>query len=473
MTPKKTLLAVSLAALFAGCGDGSTGGSDPEGSSSESSGANTMTDPRDGKTYATVVIGDQIWMAENLDYDYEADGGSYGSFCYNDSSAYCEKYGRLYSWAAAMDTLTTGCGDGKTCAATAPVQGICPEGWRLPSVEDWESLFAFIGSSGAEGAALKSKESWNDYGLNSGNGWDVFGFSALAAGNRDVTVEHDYHNLGIDAYFWTSSEANGSTGRYVSLHHKDSKATLWTVGKYMVAYSVRCVMDVGETGRSSSKEGSSASRSSARPSSSSSESVPDTGTTTDARDGKTYRTVAIAGKTWMAENLDYEASGSFCYNDTAAYCERYGRLYTWGAAMDSLTTGCGDGKTCSVSRPRGICPEGWHLPDNAEWTDFISAVGGSDEAGNALKSAESWNDWNGKSGGGADTYGFSAMAAGNRDVTVEHDYHNLGIDAYFWTSSEAGATTAYYVSVHHKDKKTIQWTVEKYMVAYSVRCLKD
>ena len=100
-------------------------------------------------------------------------------------------------------------------------------------------------------------------------------------------------------------------------------------------------------------------------------------------------------------------------------------------------------------------------------------MGGSDAAGNALKSAESWNDWNGKSGGGADTYGFSALAAGNRDVTVEHDYHNLGIDAYFWTSSEAGATTAYYVSVHHKDKKTIQWTVGKYMVAYSVRCVKD
>ncbi len=101
-------------------------------------------------------------------------------------------------------------------------------------------------------------------------------------------------------------------------------------------------------------------------------------TFTDARDGKTYKTVKIGSQTWMAENLNCAYSEgtarSYCYGNDPANCEKYDRLYTWSAAMDSAAVfgdggkGCGYGVKCTPTYPvRGACPEGWHLPSNAEW----------------------------------------------------------------------------------------------------------
>ncbi|MGM9985270.1 MAG: fibrobacter succinogenes major paralogous domain-containing protein, partial [Fibrobacter intestinalis] len=91
----------------------------------------------------------------------------------------------------------------------------------------------------------------------------------------------------------------------------------------------------------------------------------------DPRDGKTYRTVEIGKQVWMAENLNYEMDGSYCYDNEATNCQKYGRLYTWAAAMQA-------------------CPEGWHLPSEAEWETLITAVGGEDVAGLKLKSTSGW-----------------------------------------------------------------------------------
>ncbi len=104
---------------------------------------------------------------------------------------------------------------------------------------------------------------------------------------------------------------------------------------------------------------------------------------TDARDGQRYRTVEIGTQTWMAENLNYNynegTARSYCYDDDPANCEKYGRLYTWSAAMDSAAVfsesgkDCGYGPTCSVSgNVRGVCPEGWHLPSNEEWNTIAN-----------------------------------------------------------------------------------------------------
>lgn len=108
----------------------------------------------------------------------------------------------------------------------------------------------------------------------------------------------------------------------------------------------------------------------------------------DDRDGQTYKIVKIGDQVWMAENLNYETPASSCYNDSVEYCEKYGRLYTWAVAMDSAGTwstngkGCGYGRTCRVASAgsatlvRGVCPDGWHLPTQAEWDTLFTAVGG-------------------------------------------------------------------------------------------------
>ena len=189
--------------------------------------------------------------------------------------------------------------------------------------------------------------------------------------------------------------------------------------------------------------------------------VPDT--LIDARDGHAYKTVGIGLQRWMAENLDYATDNSWCYNDSAEYCARYGRLYTWAAAMDSATTKCGNGKVCAASDStvRGVCPAGWHLPAKEEFTLLFNAVGDSATAGSALKSAEM---------SGEDAYGFSALAGGQRDY--RRGFVEAGAFAYFWTKNGYGRDEAY-VELMRSDYANVPALRNSKSSGYSVRCVKD
>ena len=197
------------ALVLTACGDDSTsakGTSDIDDSSSNNASENTLTDNRDGHTYKTVTIGAQTWMAENLNYEYNE--GFAKSYCYNDKADSCAKYGRLYTWAAAMDsaaqfsTAGKGCGYGKTCSPSGTVRGVCPEGWHLPNDTEWNSLWTAVGGTSTAGTKLKSTSGW----YNGGNGTDSSGFSVLPAGYR--YYEGFFIGAGNDAYFWSSSERN-------------------------------------------------------------------------------------------------------------------------------------------------------------------------------------------------------------------------------------------------------------------------
>ena len=230
-----------------------------------------------------------------------------------------------------------------------------------------------------------------------------------------------------------------------------------------------------------------------------------TGAMTDKRDGQTYKTVAIGKQVWMAENLNYaytdvpykfvdneskeysSDSTSWCYDNVPANCTKYGRLYTWAAAMDSVGSwstngkGCGYGTKCSPTYPvRGICPEGWHLPDTTEWHTLFTAVGGESTACKMLKSTSGWNNSNGN---GTDAYAFSALPAGDRGGSGS--YYDEGSYAYFWSSTEYvvyyGSTEyssygAYYfaffmrLAYNHDDGYQDLYNKSE---AFSVRCLKD
>ena len=170
----------------------------------------TLTDTRDGQTYKTVVIGEQTWMADNLNYETE------NSYCYDDDPSNCSKYGRLYTWVAA----TT----------------VCPSGWHLPSTTEWKTLFTAVGGSSTAGTVLKSTGGW----YNDGNGTYAFGFSALPAGLRNGTGGYYYE--GDYAYFWSSTEYYSNYAYSMYLYYGYDFAGLDYYNKDF-GRSVRCVKD--------------------------------------------------------------------------------------------------------------------------------------------------------------------------------------------------------------------------------------
>ena len=203
-----------------------------------------ILDERDGQVYKTIQIGTQTWMAENLNYD-PGQGGSGSSaydwsWCYDDDPSNCAKYGRLYTWAAAMDSATTYCGFGKSCTATHLVQGICPSGWHLPDTTDWHDLIVAAGGKYSAGAKLKSTSGWE----NDGNGTDAFGFSALPSGYRSRGGE-DYYTAGGYAYIWSSFEyITGLVAYEMGLRCTSaSKYAYIEFGNEDSGYAVRCVKD--------------------------------------------------------------------------------------------------------------------------------------------------------------------------------------------------------------------------------------
>lgn len=204
----------------------------------------TLTDDRDGKTYKTVKIGNQWWMAENLNYAYPALDmtSDTSNFCYKHEEHYCGTYGRLYQWSAAMDgaglfsTNGAGCGYSyRACSPTYPVQGVCPTGWHLPTHEEWNVLLAAVGGTDSAGLMLKSSRDWDD-----GFGVDAYGFSALPAGSSDNG--NYFYDLGVVGIFWTSTEYYNRFAIYVSLHANSVDAAMLP-GIKGDKYSVRCVMD--------------------------------------------------------------------------------------------------------------------------------------------------------------------------------------------------------------------------------------
>ncbi len=209
----------------------------------------------------------------------------------------------------------------------------------------------------------------------------------------------------------------------------------------------------------------------------------DYGSMTDSRDGQIYKTVKIGDQTWMAENLNYADSvktpslkgKSWCYDDNPESCAVAGRLYTWAAAIDSVKLAtdkenprdCGYGKICTLSDTvYGICPDGWHLPTNAEWNTLFTEVGGGSTAGKILKSQTGWYN----NGNGTDGVGFSALPAGRRNSNG--NFYNDGNNANFWSATERNSSSAYYLYLSYGNKSAYLAYVTK-GDGFSVRCLKD
>ena len=202
-----------------------------------------LLDERDGQIYRTVKIGGQTWMAENLNYADSAQTPSLeeSCWCYEYKDDNCVLYGRHYNWYSVfkpdspLDCPPYPC---KLKQLTTDVQGFCPMGWHLPVQTEWQDLFDEVGGSSVAGERLKSVVGWE----NNGNGTDVYGFSALPAGERDEIMQWGYS--GKTALFWSYTDNGENDPHFVDFSYDRESAVLGSY-KYS-AISIRCIKDEDE-----------------------------------------------------------------------------------------------------------------------------------------------------------------------------------------------------------------------------------
>jgi uncharacterized protein (TIGR02145 family) len=169
----------------------------------------TLIDIRDGKVYKTVKIGNQWWMAENLNYDIEI-----GSWAYNNDTTNLSFYGRLYNWKTACS--------------------VCPKGWHLPSNKEWDKITDFLGGWEIAGAKMKK------IGTDPRTHTNESGFSSVPGGYRSMFGI--FNDKDEEGYFWSSTEIFKGYAWYRSLHYN-----VQLIGKSIInveyGYSIRCIKD--------------------------------------------------------------------------------------------------------------------------------------------------------------------------------------------------------------------------------------
>jgi len=442
-------------------------------------------DSRDGKRYVYVDIGSRTfgtktWMAENLNYN------ATGSKCYEDNESNCNTYGRLYNWATA-----------KTA---------CPSGWHLPTDDEWMALMRFLNPicsnynahyCPSAGTNLKATSGW--YAASgSTRGTDDYGFAALPGGWGDFDGELA---LGVEGSWWSANEFDSIEAHEYSIYsyfdyeyyengfQPDAEDVFWgNIEKYYL-FSVRCVRDDSPSATSSSSIATRSSSSNLACTAKDNDdnrycydgsTMKEYGFVTD-EDGQDYKTVVIGTQTWMAENLNYNASGSRCYGEgnqvwtdddipiklsnaeIQANCAKYGRLYDFATAKTA-------------------CPSGWHLPSDADWNVLMKFINPNcsdnfdhcDIAGMKLRSANGWNNYvdddtqKTMSGNGTDNYGFTALPGGAGDSDGFLGVGNWGL---FWSSSEKNASGVYSRFFSNKVELLSKMEADKGFLL-SVRCIK-
>jgi len=163
-----------------------------------------------GETYETVVIGTQTWMARNLNV-------ATGGICWDKKQTNCDIYGKLYNWFTANE--------------------ICPDGWHLPTKEEWQTLTTFAGGKNSAAKKLKAKSGWKD----NGNGTDDYGFAALPGGDG---IQNDtYYYIGEEGYWWSATEFSNDCAEALYMYYNYDYANFKPNKDKGSLNSVRCVKD--------------------------------------------------------------------------------------------------------------------------------------------------------------------------------------------------------------------------------------
>ena len=198
-----------------------------------------LYDDRDDKTYKTVKIGNQEWMAENLNFEYNEESAR--SSCYKNDTTNCRIYGRLYSWSAAIDSISyynkynIKCGwKQANCSIPTQWRGVCPNGSHIPSLDEWKNLLSNLDRTIA-GKALKSLEYWAE----GKNGEDFYGFSVLPSGEWSGS---NYWNKGKKAVYWMATDFSKESAHLISFSNTSDEVLIMDDWKTH-EYSIRCIKD--------------------------------------------------------------------------------------------------------------------------------------------------------------------------------------------------------------------------------------
>jgi uncharacterized protein (TIGR02145 family) len=183
----------------------------------------------EGNSYPVVLIGTQKWMGENLRVTKAPDGSAITSYCFNDDTLYEDTYGRLYTWDAAMN-----------CSVTEMSQGICPDGWHIPSDGEWKTLELYLGMTQEE---ADMENDWRGEGVGTAliKG-GTSGYEAMLSGGRSSSGVYNF--LAVFEYAWTSTETeDGSYAWRRCLNIADSRVGRWNTFPKTYAFSIRCIKD--------------------------------------------------------------------------------------------------------------------------------------------------------------------------------------------------------------------------------------
>lgn len=208
---QKFLIAVTAVAFtfLTACGNNATSSDEDE---------TVLKDSRDGQIYNIVKIGNQVWMAENLNYEIPvAMGDAPKSFCYDGAEENCRKFGRLYTWDEAAN--------------------VCPKGWHLPDTAEWDKLFDAVGGKQIAGKKLKAvNDEWIE-----NRGIDEFGFGALPAGfTKTTSLDLLSFDRGKYGNFWTATYSDDMRAPHVTVFY-DKDSAEYIVDPKSFALSVRCL----------------------------------------------------------------------------------------------------------------------------------------------------------------------------------------------------------------------------------------
>ena len=422
-----------------------------------------FTDKRDGQTYKYVEINGITWMAQSMNY---ATPNASSALCPSATEKSCPVHGLIYTWEEAVN--------------------VCPEGWHLPSYDEMDSLVGYVWNKHNMDliSPLTSSKVWDRYTNEYGFSMTLPYYEPLM---EDSSKKYEdcywgyYEGVSI---FWTDS-LDGDGAMFYSMGI--SGGGFFSVSPSICMNQVRCVMGAVVSSSSVASSSSVESSSSAEPPKTALDFLNpaiEYGEFVDDRDNQKYKSVKIGDQVWMAQNLNYAyeqktrlgSASSFCYKNEPDSCGKYGRLYLWSAALDSAAQfskdaeGCGNEVVCEFEGiVRGVCPNGWHLPDTAEFRKLLDFVG--DSSATKLKANEAWGVTF------ADKYGFSALPAGGYDYRDEDRSINPHFDyagdlTYFWSIVSRDHDDGYALAMDYSSKYAKLYWSYKYN-ARSVRCIKD